>query len=402
MATVIDQMASLWDEISAEGLQSVNETLSTKCRQRTTRVLEMEREVANDPAADRGRIWEHYEDIAFRDGTNLFQGEPLFAEYVDFLGGLALRNTGIDEGVCHMADELLERCHRIANNTLWHSLTVPARRMPSESTIARMIRLAFPEWTVWAVPLGVHEFGHVLVTENRELKDQIEDSGLADLDSLQVYLADAFATYFMGPSYAYASILLALDPYAGEYQGDVDRPPGEHPPLVPPDMKGSPDTRRAYVILEALNEMDSGAYKGVRTTLHRHWENALEAFGFAFELDPGEEDRLREVVALMDDFLRVHTIQLRYESTQWRKVTTVRGWQNMRETDPKEFPLKPHDDDIRDVINAAWHQRILDPELAIGGGADELAQAALALWRERLSEKKSTSGVGARTVGTRL
>jgi hypothetical protein len=74
----------------------------------------------------------------------------------------------------------------------------------------------------------------------------------------------------------------------------------------------------------------------------------------------------------------------------------------MRETDPKEFPLKPHDDDIRDVINAAWHQRILDPELAIGGGADELAQAALALWRERLSEKKSTSGVGARTVGTRL
>jgi hypothetical protein len=400
MATVIDQMANLWDEISAEGLNSVNDALSKKCRQRITRVEQMEREIEDDPERDRGAVWEDYEDIAFRDGARLFGSEPLFAEYVDFLGGLALRNTGIDEGVCHMADELLERCHLIADSTLWHSLTVPARRMPPESTIARMIRLGFPEWTVWAVPLGVYEYGHVVVTENRELRDQVKESALEEhLDALRIYLADAFATYCMGPSYAYASILLALDPYSGEYVG---RPEGTAvPERQPASMELSPDTRRAYVILEALRDMDSGAYKGVRTTLTRYWENALQAFGLDFKLEDDEERRLKEVVRLMSDFLDVHTIGLRYEADQWRKVTSD-AWPKLVETPPAEFPLKTLDDDIRDVVNAAWHQRILDPESAVGDGADRLAEAALALWRERLSAKQSTSGVSARSVGTRV
>lgn len=403
MTTVIDQMARLWDEISAEGVKSVNNALATKCNERIHYVEGMQKKIEKEPGADRGELWEHYEDLAFRDGENVFKKEPLFAEYVDFLGGLALRNTGIDEGVCHMADELLERCHRIADNTLWHSLTVPARRMPSESTIARMIRLGFPEWTVWAVPLGVHEFGHVVVTENRDLRDQIEESELKRQfeAALNIFLADAFATYCMGPSYAYASILLSLDPYSGAWEGGPAPVNGGEPPLQPAVAEKSPDTRRAFVILETLNVMDSGAYKGVRTALAAYWDNSLRAFGLEFELGDEEEKRLKEVVDLMSDFLDSKTIGLRYEASQWKKVTSEK-WPNLVGTDPSEYPLSTFDDDIRDVVNAAWHQRVQDPELALGDDADELADAALALWREKLSEKKSTSGVSARSVGTRL
>jgi hypothetical protein len=395
---IVALMEARWMELERAGalLDEVNTTLSNKCDERIRKVDELKGRLDRGELSEK-EVWKDYEDLAYRDGERLFAGEPLFAEYVDYLGGVALRNTGIDEGVCHMADEVLQRCHRMEGNTLWHSMTVPARRVPAESTLARIIRLGFPEWTVWAVPLGAHGFGHVVLAEHDDLKGRIDRSGLrAAPGPLDLYLADVFATYVMGPSYAYASVLLALDPYAPDAPAAGGGNGGAASAGAAVAAEPSPDSRRVHVILETLRCMDETAYDGVRAVLQSYWENALSAFGLAFQFGqgtPSAQGRRRrpEDVGLMVDFLDSSARHLRYKGAQWQRVTR---WPELRGCDPGTFPLDPSKDDIRDVLNAAWHQRMRHPDDAMGLAADQLAQAAQSLWRERLSAKTSASGVG--------
>lgn len=393
LTSVVQRMRTRWEELPTTRLEDANTTLSAKCQPRITAIKEMERRLEKGEVNDEARadMWAAYEDIAFQDGAHRFDGEQLFAEYVDFLGGLALRNTGIDEGVCYMADELLEQCHRMSGNILWHSMTVPARRMPPETTIARMIRLGFPEWTIWAVPLGAHEFGHVVVSENHNLREAIEEEGLPRED-IAVYLADAFATYFMGPSYAYASVLLALDPYAEDPYAGSTAPTARAAEGDGGLSAVSPHSCRAYVILKTLERMDAEAYQGVRDTVDLYWRNALAAFSLEFDLGEART-KLDRTVELMHRFLESDQHHLRYQADQWERVV---NWPGLTVTSADDFPLKLTKDDLRDIINAAWHQRIRDPDQATGVNADSLATAAQGLWRARLSKHRSSSGIQGR------
>lgn len=383
MSSVIGKMEGRWNEIPLEGLQEVNTTLSNKCEQRIKRVKQIEDRLAQASLAEDepANLWREYEDIAFRDGERLFAGERLFSEYVDFLGGLALRNTGIDNGTCYMADELLRTCHRFGGMSLWHSMTVPSRRSPPETTLVRIIRLGFPEWTIWAVPIGAHEYGHMVVSQNEELK-RASDKLRASLPRIEVYLADCFATYFMGPSYAFASILVALDPCA---EG-----PGDN---ATSHATRSPESERAHIVLRMLQSMDSQVYQGVVEVLESHWRAALAVFGFPFPLPAPEAEPLNEVVKLMQDFLDNAAPHLQYKPSQWQKVTE---WPSLV-SPPDDFPLGPTDD-VRDVINGAWHQRLRDKDRTTGLAADELGQSAQELWRARLSSSAGFAGLGPRSV----
>jgi len=381
MSGVIGRMEDRWKEISIEGLREVHTMLHNKCDQRIKKVRQIEERLATHEAAgyDPADLWREYEDLAFRDGEQLFAGERLFAEYVDFLGGLALRNTGIDQGICHMADELLRTCHRFGGMSLWHSMTVPSRRVAPETTLARMIRMGFPEWTIWAVPLGAHEYGHMVVGENEQLKSA-STAMRPSLPAVHTHLADCFAAYFMGPSYAYATILLALDPCAGAASPNGGAHGG-----------GTEESDRAYVILEMLRSIDAAVYQGVCDALAAHWSGALAAFGLEFP--PADAAaRLGKAVELMHEFLDDAAPHLQYKAAQWQKVT---AWPSLVGTHRSDFPLEPADD-IRDIINAAWHQRIRDEDRATGVAADELGRAAQELWRERLHSSAGLSVFGTR------
>lgn len=144
---------------------------------------------------------------------NRVQIEDFFAEYVDLLRGVALRNAGFREqdnqlgDIFLIADQLPRLWGRVGG-WAWQSLAVPSYEELNGKSQAMMLRLGFPEWTLWALPSVQNEFAHVYVSR----------ATLAPPNVVSPYddtlLADALATVVTGPAYACATLLLRLDPAA--------------------------------------------------------------------------------------------------------------------------------------------------------------------------------------------
>jgi hypothetical protein len=133
--------------------------------------------------------------------------DTLFSEYVDLLHGIALRSARFGEErsigeLFVIADSLPSVWGRIAGWS-WQSVAVPSWLDQRTSTEAMVLRVGFPEWTVWALPLLQHEFAHIFLKRKQ----------LADVDDA-VALADALAVLVAGPAYACATLLLRLNPSA--------------------------------------------------------------------------------------------------------------------------------------------------------------------------------------------
>jgi hypothetical protein len=135
--------------------------------------------------------------------------EALFSEYVDLLHGIALRSAryGDEElsigELFLVADELPHVWGRIEGWT-WQSLAVPSWLDQTRSSEAMVLRIGFPEWTIWALPLLQHEFAHIFVKRKQ----------LSTAETDAVALADALAVLVAGPAYVCATLLLRLDPGA--------------------------------------------------------------------------------------------------------------------------------------------------------------------------------------------
>jgi hypothetical protein len=308
------------------------------------------RPVPNPADAEEGTtVWERYQAMLRHSG------EELFGEYVDFLGGWALRNTGVAHDVCAIADDLIQRFYWVGSGELWHSMAVPARRDATAWTLARIIRLGFPEWTVWAVPLSAHEFGRVVLRLNASLRDdylqQWEDE--RDRRRLETCLADAFATYAIGPAYAYASLLLRLEP-------------------------SGRDNDRMHVVFKMLDRMTRNeAFVAVREGLEEIWRTSLDQVGIAFDLDQETDETLEGWTEAMAKFLRTEAIKVEYDGDRFEQVT---GWPLL--TMPE---LELPSEDVRDLLNAAWHQRMQEPRPS--PQQDALATAAIELWRQSAAAK---------------
>jgi hypothetical protein len=391
MLQIIERMSERW--VQGASLETLERTLLHESNMRITKIEDYQGQLG-DPDAGRAAIWDDYEDLAYREGAGLF------GEYVDFIGGVALRNTGIDHGVCQMADDLVARLYRIGSTELFHSMTLPTRRVASERTVARIIRMGFPEWTVWAVPLGAHEFGHVVINDS-DLRSSIDDAGQRwgfDPPVLDTLFADAFATSVMGPAYAYAAILLNLDPCGEDAEA---RAAARRSGAARSCPVASPDSRRAHVILrtlELMGEADS-SYEGVRRTLVEAWTETLEAFGLAFELD-GEATQLDKCAKFIWDFLSTRASHVIYtagryaELDSWPDLLTPRpvngdGDGDGDGSDPRAGMRRELE--VRDVLNMAWRERIAKVENRTGQVPDQIAAAALALWRERFESGPATN-----------
>jgi hypothetical protein len=139
--------------------------------------------------------------------------EKFFREYVDLLRGIALRSAGFTEQDGQLGDifliaDMLPRLWGRVDGWEWGSLAVPSYSELNHTSEAMMLRLGFPEWTIWALPFVQNEFGHVYVAKGR-LADS-SDGSVHDA----TLLADALATVVTGPAYACAALLLRLDPAA--------------------------------------------------------------------------------------------------------------------------------------------------------------------------------------------
>jgi hypothetical protein len=209
--------------------------ITRSCRQVTTAIAAL-RSKLKIPGGYRDR-WKEF------DAMVELLVRPLFTEYVDFVSGLAIRDNALDDRICSMTDQLLEELYE---GHLGGSLVVPANRAALGQVLQSVIKLGFPEWTIWGIPLVGHEVGlKVPLTDVRLAELLEEDEGYKMRPGLRAnLLADIFATYTLGLCYAHAVIRLRLQPFQES----------------PPDPDQPHDADRARVILAALDRLKGPGY----------------------------------------------------------------------------------------------------------------------------------------------
>ncbi len=300
----------------------------------------------------------------------------VFSEYVDLLGGLALRSGGFGRNVFELADELIETL-AVGSKVYWRSLTIPASAEKTEKTLAYMIRLGFPEWTIWALPLAAYGLGYVVIESRPDLHQNVgsipgDPFGRDHVSSL---LADVFATYTLGPAYVCANLLLRLNPFGAALVAD---------------------RLRAAVLLATLEWMNSdhgegtaGPFADVISKLRREWDVAVSQASRAAELIvsrakaspvPGDAHvapaELVEPENTGDAAGTVHENDLRAwvakACGQVDKLQSAR-YKLERWEERQDWPSKLLADDGNwmpsrlttlpsDILNAAWIARLQHPE----------------------------------------
>jgi hypothetical protein len=298
------------------------------------------------------------------------EARDVFGEYVEFLEALALRFTGFDRGICRLADELIRETGQFPGFS-WNSVTLPARQ--ETLSMAYMIGLGFPEWTIWTLPLGAHALGQGFIRTNPKTIEFVEENAAdeAAKEDLRILLADAFATYLLGPAYACAAILLRLDPYSAFADGALG-------------------ARRAQVVLgtlRLLSKRDPNRFADHTVDrLSPEWEQALREAGHGDPLDQPDsrgglsKSEAATVDALVDHIAETVGRSRAYKGSRW--PDKVVNWApRLRDGKIDDIEIDPDDQlkhALRDVLNAAWHCRL---ELT-GKNADltPIDKAAQELW----------------------
>jgi hypothetical protein len=301
------------------------------------------------------------------------KSQSVFTEYLDFLSGLALRDTGFDRGICRIADELIRSSSRLPENFMWDSLTIPAQQGALRATLAKIVRLGFPEWTIWALPLAAHEFGHVAATIRR-IDAFITDHASTDeaRHHLRMCLADAFATYVIGPAYPCAVILIRLDPLTAFSEDDQHL-----------------TEKRARVVLSMLRHMskapaptEPGPYTEILSRLEEQWDEALRQAGWDCMLSPEERAEVEGWVQLISTTMGDHRA---LPAKAWPRISELA---DSLDAEGVNHVMLELDDEVRLVLNAAWKRRLDDDDLR---KVDDVAKAALVLW-ERIDRSSQGGG----------
>jgi hypothetical protein len=326
--------------------------------------------------------WEAYSEI---------MSKPIpvvFSNYVELLGGLALRETGLDEGTCRIADQLINDFGPIVKN--WKGLAIPATQKvgsddeANAKALARSIRMGFPEWTIWAVPFTAHvlamkgarQWDEYIAKEVPPGKNKKEKNDRERAQRhMRVCLADAFAACVMGPAYACSAILLRLNP------ADAFTDKGDEPA----------DAKRAHIILETLNKMrtrdkaDNPPYGEVVDQLEKGWAAAL-----ARAKPPGGlTDEQKQQLARWGEYVLGTVGRFKppakgiYSGNLWESTERAFG-DLLRDETPGNLT---GNEEWRDVLNAAWVWRLK------GGKSRAIEKAAHRL-RNLIKQKSGESREG--------
>jgi hypothetical protein len=278
------------------------------------------------------------------------EDDRLLREFFAFLQGALARSAALDDGICEVADRLLEDLSRDAELT-WSRLTIMGDGESFDQT-AEIIRLRYPPTDIWTLPLLAHELGHLAVQEltvldPTGLSSRLPLQELAERDpttqlKVREVISDVFGVYVAGPAFAAASLLLAFDPSRSD--ADASR---THPS----------DARRAHVVLSALRRLDdpdnpfNRPFSGLADALRAVWEEARASAGRATGAAVPDQDQLdlwlQEIWTILAD--RRPTARYR----DWVRALDVVEQLRAR-TVPAERMLT--------LLNGGWYLRlVLDP-----------------------------------------
>jgi hypothetical protein len=328
-------------------------------------------------------LWRQY-------GKVMGKSEDLLRECLEILGTLAMRHKDLDHRCLDVAEQLILDCVGISSNQPEFHLLVPCLSDAIKEAQARVIRLRFPEWTIWDLPLLGHDAGRVAirVTKDKESKPVVDeddrdltrflatqadallqqepdlaagvrqggeaadDAGKQARSRAETLLADAYATLALGPAYACSAIRLRLSP-AGAHE------PAAH-------------AHRAEIILSVLGWMDGdagGYYLPFVTRLRREWDATLDRFDPQLRPTAGQLAFLRQYASsFVDIYPRFFRRQLKYPSDAmhvgWQRALqwSKRWREELEEGRRLSVPEDCQPENLRDVFNATWNCRFQSGE----------------------------------------
>jgi hypothetical protein len=284
----------------------------------------------------------------------------LLVQCLALIHGSLARDNQLAVDVCEVADALLDDVSA-RTPVKWGRFTILAEG-EFLGEVAEIVRLRFPEVSLWSLPIAAHEFGHFIAPRLR-----VDDEGarspfaqmLAEapdpnaMGRTYEHIADVFATYTVGPCFPIACVLLRFDPDA------TDDPWSDHPS----------DARRFAAMLHVLGRLDgtTGDYAEISDRLRELWPTAGAAA-------PAPTDEIDVIFDQLDVLLPAGA--------------AYRGWHRVdelaRTLADERLPL-PRGSSVApwDVVNAAWWCRV---EYFGGDVYDvrDLGERALALCRETL------------------
>jgi hypothetical protein len=292
------------------------------------------------------------------------ESAPMFAECLALVEGGLVRGIGLDRGLCRVADTLLEELARLSERP-WTRFTVLDEGEYFHD-LAEVIRLRFPDVSVWSLPVAAHEFGHYVGGTFEDSPDvalsgwflRSRAAGEQAHAHLHEQFADCFATYALGPAYACMCVLQRFDPRSADVGGEL------HPDAM----------SRVALCLDALKRMNGDAgmmvspFSRIIRGLGDAWdEMVLTSTGRHPDLSDAARTRLEAVGEQHWDLLEHAVPQVRYRG--WLRAYQVA--ETLIDQHRNGAPLNADTDDIRDALNAAWATRI--------GGPPEIAPQ-LAEW----------------------
>jgi hypothetical protein len=306
------------------------------------------------------------------------QCTTLFVESLSLLGGLLIRHFGLDQMGCKVADAL---CRYLCDKAqLYEGLLVIPAIEDSFTNLTNIIRIRFPSFSIWSLPIVAHEFGHYLQTERRDqmfpylfseiLQSEGKDPGINGENDriLQEQFADLFAVYSLGPAYICTCIMLDFDPC----QAHRDR--SGHPS----------DAQRVYFVLQALQKIQAHDYTGpygwVLKKLRELWVANIKAAGMLESLTPEQtrqlNNRLDKMYKVIDNPAK-QLVSVRYDLARWNskvqalrveleslsRNTTYTNDCHVRQRVNTVLKTNVNEVTLPDVLNAAWLCRLLNEQL---------------------------------------
>lgn len=328
------------------------------------------------------------------------QSQELFAGCLELIGGCAFRqnlNNENEKQVWAIADRLIVDAAVDLNGSPGDPyLAIPALQEALSISSVRTVRLRFPEWTVWSLPLLAYDLGHVAITDYRiqleksktPLQDVLDAQTQAELDHdeqhqqelkagasneakerqirragkwarhrLRVLLADALATHWMGPAYVCAAVRLRFDPASAF------------------SSRPSYDERLRFVITRLRDVASRSEETDVVTKLESEWNDAVERADPPRPAGPPSPTPDDDLISTFNEVINALPATFGFDKLRWQKVglaetTWEQQGKQRKKLEPPEIKLA-----LREVLNAAWLTRLASPELA-----DQIASVAVATW----------------------
>lgn len=294
--------------------------------------------------------------------------EHLFGEAFAYLGGIFLRQNEIDRQMCHIADGLCS--HLSARTQVFGGVLVLPAMQDSFTGLTDIIRLRFPDFTIWSLPVVAHEFGHFVENERSGktfpylFGRLLQAEGLPAMRGdpawrmLQEQFADLYAVYTLGPAYVYTCIFTEFDPRMALLAQQ------DHPSYA----------ERTYFLLKTLDRMQASdipePYTSVISQLSTAWELALQSLGLSpITSSDAIDRRLDALYAIIDDpknqlagagYKRPDWMRARRLSAKFAEL--IRQDANISETEIQHQVKAMYKETdvltLPDVLNAAWLCRL--------------------------------------------